>query len=74
MIGIDTFGFDDLEIRVYNPKTKEVVKKFENFTRAGYELGISPRALRNACETRTRRYSPTMDMEIAPRLVNKNKP
>lgn len=74
MTGIDTFGFDDLEIRVYNPKTKEVIKKFDNYNRAGYVLGLSPRAVKEACTNKTRRYSPTVKMDVAIRLVNKNKP
>lgn len=74
MTGIDTFGFDDLEIRVYDPETKQVVNKFDNYNRAGYVLGISPRAVKSACENRTRRHSPTMNKEVAIRLVNKSKP
>lgn len=74
MVGLDTFGFEDLEIRVYDPNTKEVIKRFDNYSRAGYVLGISPRAVKNACDTKTRRYSPTIDKEVAIRIVNKNKP
>lgn len=74
MAGIDTFGFEDLEIRVYDPQTKKVLNRFDNYNRAGYVLGISPRAVKNACETKTRRHSPTLKMDVALRLVNKNKP
>lgn len=74
MNGIDTFGYDDLEIRVYNPETKEVVDKFDNFNRAGYVLGISPRSVREACISKTRRYSPRIGIDVAIRLVNKKKP
>ena len=74
MAGIDTFGFEDLEIRVYNPETKKVIDKFSNYNRAGYVLGISPRAVKHACDTKIRRYSPTIDKEVAIRIVNKNKP
>lgn len=73
MTGLDTFGYEDLEVRVYNPETKEVVNKFDNFNRAGYILGISPRAVREACINKTRRYSPALKMDVALRLVNKNK-
>ncbi len=73
MTGIDTFGFEDLEIRVYNPETKKVIDKFDNYNRAGYVLGISPRAVKHACETKGRKYSPTVKMDVAIRLVNKSK-
>lgn len=72
--GIDTFGFDDLEVRAYDPATKTIVKRFVSYKRAGYELGLDPNVVRDACLAKKRKYSPNLDKEVALRLMNKNKP
>lgn len=71
--GIDTFGFDDLEVRAYDPATKTVIKRFKSYKRAGYELGLNPDVVRDACLGKKRKYSPTLDKEIALRLMKKEK-
>jgi hypothetical protein len=71
--GIDTFGFEDLEVRVYDPATKTILKRFKSYKRAGYELGLSSDVVRDACLAKKRKYSPALDQEVALRLMNKNK-
>jgi hypothetical protein len=73
-IDIDKFGYEDLEVRVYDPQTKQVIKKFDTLGRASASLGLTPNVLRNRCTTRQRVYSPNLSKEVAVRLVNKNKP
>lgn len=72
--GLDIFGFDDLEVRVYDPQTKTIIKKFETINKAANQLGLTVPMVRLACSTRKRKYSPSLDKEVALRLVNKNRP
>jgi len=71
--GVDTFGYDDMEIRIYDPATKTVIKRFSTAKRAGYELGIPADSVRDGFMTKKRKYSPILDKEVAIRLMNKNK-
>lgn len=73
-IDIDQFGYLDLEVRVYNPETKEVIKKYDTIGRAASQLGVTNPVLKNRCASRKRLYSPTLGKEVAVRLVNKDKP
>jgi hypothetical protein len=73
-IDIDQFGYQDLEVRVYNPETKQVIKKYDTLGRASTYLGVSNAVLRNRCSSKKRLYSPSLKKEVAVRLVNKNKP
>lgn len=73
-IDIDQFGYQDLEVRVYNPETKKVIKKYNTLARASACLGVTNAVLRNRCTSKKRLYSPTLDKEVAVRLVNKDKP
>lgn len=73
-IDIDQFGYQDLEVRVYNPETKQVIKKYDTLGRASTCLGVSNAVLRNRCSSKKRLYSPSLKKEVAVRLVNKNKP
>jgi len=73
-IDIDQFGYQDLEVRVYNPETKQVIKKYDTLGRAASYLGVTNAVLKNRCMSKKRLYSPTLEKEVAVRLVNKNKP
>lgn len=72
-IDIDQFGYKDLEVRVYNPETKQVIKKYNTIGRASSQLGVSSTVLKNRCTSRKRLYSPSLGKEVAVRLVNKDK-
>lgn len=71
--GIDTFGFEDLEVRAYDPETKTVIKTFRSYKRAAYELGLHPDTVRDGCLSKKRKYAPALDKQIALRLMRKSK-
>jgi hypothetical protein len=73
-IDIDQFGYKDLEVRVYDPEKKTVIQKYNTLGRASACLGVTNAVLRNRCTNKKRLYSPTLDKEVAVRLVNKDKP
>lgn len=50
--GLDIFGFDDLEVRVYDPQTKTMIKKFETINKAANQLGLTIPTVRLACSTK----------------------
>lgn len=72
--GLDIFGFDDLEVRVYDPQTKTMIKKFETINKAANQLGMTVCAVRLGCSTKKRKYSPSLQKEVALRLANKYRP
>lgn len=71
---VDMFGYDELEVRVYDPKTKQVIKSYDTITRAAACLGLTPNVVKNRCANRGREFSPSLKKEVAIRLVNKSKP
>lgn len=70
---VDIFGYEELEVRVYDPETKKVIKSYDTITRAAACLGLTPNVIKNRCKNRGREFSPALKKEVAIRLVNKNK-
>lgn len=70
---IDLYGYEDLELKVYDPETKQVIAVYKNFTKASKCLGISDQALKRCCINKTRKHSPVLNKEVAIRLTKKTK-
>jgi hypothetical protein len=68
---IDTFGMDDVCIKVYDPEKKELISVYDTYTDASQKIGVSPRVIRIAARSKTRRYSPILKKEVAIRLAAK---
>ncbi len=65
---LDIFGFDDLCVKVYDPATKTLLKTYKTKTQAANYLGLTMDQVSKACRSRTRRYSPTLQKEVALRI------
>jgi len=68
---LDTFGFDDVCIKAYDPFKKELLSVYNTYTEAAQKTGISVRVLKIAIRSKTRRFSPLLKKEIAIRIASK---
>jgi len=68
---IDTFGMDDVCIKVYDPEKKELISVYDTYIDASQKIGVSPRVIKMAVRNKTRRYSPVLKKEVAIRLASK---
>jgi len=68
---IETFGMDDVCIKVYDPMKKELLSTYDTYTEAAQKTGIPPRVIKIAIRSKTRRYSPFLKKEVALRLASK---
>jgi hypothetical protein len=68
---LDKFGYDDECIKVYDPSKKECIAVYDNFAKAERALGLTCKMLRNAAKSKTRRFSPTLNIEVAIRVSKK---
>jgi len=55
-------------IKIYNPEKKELIATYASYKEAEKATGLSPKVLKNAAHSKTRRYSPLLKKEIAIRL------
>jgi hypothetical protein len=69
--GMNQFGFEDVNIAVYDPSKKELIKSFSTIKKAALFVGISESSIKQACTSKKRRYSPKLDMEVAIRYKKK---
>jgi hypothetical protein len=69
---LDLYGFDDLEVKVYDPETKEVLGVYKSLTKAAHSIGIADHTVRRCCSNKSRRYSPVFKKEVVMRLVKKS--
>lgn len=67
----DHIGNEDECIKVYNPAKQELLRTFDTYGQAANYLGISHKILRNAAHSKTRRFSPLLNMEVAIRVRKK---
>lgn len=74
MTNLGTFGYEGLCIKVYDPMKKECIRTYRNMKEAAGKLGIPDKQVRNACNTKTRRYSPVLQMEVALRIAKDETP
>jgi hypothetical protein len=65
------FGYEDECIKIYDPSKKECIAVYDNFGKAERGLGITSKVLRIAAKSKTRRFSPFLNKEIAVRVSKK---
>lgn len=71
MIIVSHIGSEDECIKVYDPSKQELLKVCDTYGDASKYTGISSKVLRNAAIAKTRRFSPTLDKEVAIRIALK---
>lgn len=69
----EIFGADDICIKVYDPIKKELIATYSNYTEAARKLGLTYKIVYVACISKTRRFSPFLNKEVALR-TSANKP
>jgi hypothetical protein len=70
-MNIDKFGADDICVKAYDPEKKELIAVYDNFSQASRKLGISVKAIYAACASKSRRFSPFLNKEVALRSAAK---
>lgn len=68
---IDKFGFESECIKIYNPENQELLGTYDTYTKAERATGITSKVLRIAAKTKTRRFSPLLNKQVAIRLAAK---
>lgn len=68
---LDKFGADDICIKIYDPSKQEVIGTYDTYTKAERATGITIKVLKIAARTKTRRFSPLLNKEVAIRLAAK---
>ena len=58
-------GADEECIKIYNPAKQELLKTVENYKEANKFTGLPIGVIRVATTTKTRRFSPYLNMEVA---------
>ena len=61
-------GTEDECIKVYDPAKQELLKVFDTYGEVSRYTGLTQKILRNAAITKTRRFSPYLNKEIALRI------
>ena len=70
---LDHFGIEDECIKVYDPINKQLIATYDTYVMACKKLGLTHKSIKNATITKSRRFSPILNKEIAIRLASKNK-
>jgi hypothetical protein len=70
---IEHFGIEDECIKVYDPIKKQLIAIYDTYVIASKKLGLTHRCIKHAAITKSRRFSPILNKEIAIRLASKNK-
>ena len=61
-------GTEDECIKVYDPAKQELLKVFDTYGEVSRYTGLTQKILRNAAISKTRRFSPYLNKEIALRI------
>jgi hypothetical protein len=73
MFSTNYIGVDNECIKIYDPAKQELIATFDRYKDASRFLGLSDKIVRGAITTKTRRFSPTLNKEVAIRLASKKK-
>jgi hypothetical protein len=66
------FEDDSLCVKAYDVETKQVIGTYDNFKKAGKELGVTPITVARRCKSKTRLFVTRLNKEIALRLTRKD--
>jgi hypothetical protein len=67
-LGINT---ENLCIKVYDPRYKQVIAEYDTYRKAEQELGISSALIRKKVQDKTRVFVPKLNLQVALRLSTK---
>lgn len=62
---------DDVCFKVYDPEKKELIHTFDTAALTAQKLGLTTKAVHAAIRTKTRKFAPKLNKEVAIRLGNK---
>jgi len=68
---VDPFGMENECIKIYDPSNQELLGTYDTYTKAERATGISVKVLKIAARTKTRRFSSSLNKEVAIRLAAK---
>lgn len=69
---LNQFGMEDECIKVYDVEKKEVIGTYNTYAKAEVATGLTAKVLRIAATSKTRRFSPRLNKEIAIRVKAKS--
>jgi hypothetical protein len=64
---------DDLCIKVYDPRNRELIGIYENYKKAALKLGVSESLIRKKVASKKRMHSPMLNLEVAVRIGVRSK-
>lgn len=73
MMGTNRIGIENECIKVYDPATQTLLGTYESYKEASKKLDIPIKIIRNAALYKTRRFSKSLNKDVAIRIANKNK-
>jgi hypothetical protein len=73
MFSTSYIGVDNECIKIYDPTKQELLATFDRYKDASRFLGLSDNIIKGAITSKTRRFSPTLNKEVAIRLASKKK-
>lgn len=65
-------GSENECIKIYDPSKQELIATYDTYNKAERATGITIKVLKIAARTKTRRFSPVLQKEVAIRLAYKN--
>ena len=68
MFSTSYLGSEDECIKVYDPVKKELLRVFDRYKDASRFLGLTEKVIRGAVSSKTRRFSPYLNKEVAIRV------
>ena len=68
---ISQFVEDNTCVKVYNPKTKELIAVFDNYRKASDGLGLTYKVIQRRVANKERIFAPKFEIEVALRLGKK---
>lgn len=73
MFSTKSLGSEDECIKIYDPVNRELLRVFDKYKEASRFLGLTEKIIRGAISTKTRRFSPFLNKEVAIRVAVKKK-
>lgn len=73
MFSTNYIGVENECIKIYDPSKQELLATFDRYKDASRFLGLSENIIKGAVVSKTRRFSPHLNKEVAIRIASKKK-
>jgi hypothetical protein len=70
---LNIFGDENTCVKVWNPLNQTIINIYENYSKAGNAIGVTPLVVMKRCKDKQRVHAPLLKMDVALRLTKKEK-